>query len=320
MSRLNSSRHAVSKLLAVFALVVPAAVPHPAWAWGNEGHRVTGLVADGLLTPKARIRLNHLVPNYNLGDFANQMDVFRTALTIEIPGSDKWHYDNQPICGVKTYDAYCPNGDCASSKIPVYFRILADTKAGDEARAQAAMFLVHMVGDIHQPLHAADDADRGGNDKNVMYPGVEMPRNLHRVWDSELPKTLLRGANEADFARQLITRYKDKEVAQWQQGEVRDWMNESHALSQKVVYGKLPEFTCGVQWPMEKVVSLPQSYVDAATEILPVQLAKAGARIAWLLNRALDPAPDAKPAADTKPAVPAPAAETKPVPVKPVYY
>lgn len=320
MIAIGSHCRTLFRLLAAMALALPAAIPQAAWAWGNEGHRVTGLVADGLLTARTRIRLNHLVPNYNLGDFANQMDVFRPALTLEIPGSDKWHYDNQPICGVKAYDAYCPNGECASSKIPLYFKVLGDAKVSDEARAQAAMFLVHMVGDIHQPLHAADDGDRGGNDKNVMYPGVEMPRNLHRVWDSELPKTLLRGMNEAEFAGQLVARYKGKEVAQWQQGEVRDWMNESHALSQKIVYGKLPEFTCGEKWPMEKVVGLPQSYVDAATEILPVQLAKAGARIAWLLNRALDPAPDTKPAAAAKPAAPAPAADGKSAPAKPTGY
>lgn len=311
MIAISFCRRTLAGLLAAMALAVSAIVPQSAWAWGNEGHRVTGLVADGLLTARTRILLNHLVPNYNLGDFANQMDVFRPALALEMPGSDKWHYDNQPICGTKPYDAYCPNGDCASSKIPLYFKVLADTKASDEARAQAAMFLVHMVGDIHQPLHAADDGDRGGNDKNVMYPGVDMPRNLHRVWDSELPKTLLRGMNEADFARQLVARYKDKEVPQWQQGEVRDWMNESHALSQKIVYGKLPEFTCGEKWPMEKVVSLPQSYVDSAVEVLPVQLAKAGARIAWLLNRALDPAPKPAPAVE-----PAKAESAKTAPAK----
>ncbi len=303
------------RTVALAALISAAALPSTVFAWGNEGHRVTGLVADSLLTPKTRIRLNHLVPNVNLGDFANQMDVFRTALTIEVPGSDKWHYDNQPICGAKPYEAYCPAGDCASSKIPVYFRILADTKATDEARAQAAMFLIHMVGDIHQPLHAADDGDRGGNDKNVLYPGVEMPRNLHRVWDSELPKTILRGVNEVEFAKQLVARYKEKEIPQWQSGDVRDWMNESHALSQKVVYAKLPEFTCGEKWPADKVVNLPQAYVDTAGEVLPLQLAKAGARIAWMLNRALDPAPEARPASDARPV-----ADAKPAPAKTTNY
>jgi len=297
-SFLSLHRRAV---LPMAALIVLCTSPATALAWGNEGHRVTGLVANDLLTAKARIRLNQLVPGIDLGEFASQMDVYRTALSLEIPGSEKWHYDNQPVCGSKAYAEYCPNDNCASAKIPVYFNVLADFSATQEARTQAAMFLVHMVGDIHQPLHAADDGDQGGNQKNVLMPKADMPRNLHRIWDSDLPKLALRGISEADYAKQLITRYKDKEIAAWQQGAVRDWMNESHAISQKVTYASLPEYACRVAWPMEKVVNLPQSYVDAAQEIMPAQLAKAGVRIAWLLNRALDPALDPAPAAIAKP-------------------
>ncbi len=293
-------RRAVLPMVALLALcTLPATVQ----AWGNEGHRVTGLVANDLLTAKARIRLNQLVTGIDLGEFASQMDVYRAALSLEIPGSEKWHYDNQPVCGSKAYADYCANDNCASAKIQVYFKVLADFSATPEARAQAAMFLVHMAGDIHQPLHAADDGDQGGNQKNVLMPKADMPRNLHRIWDSDLPKLALRGLSEADYAKQLIARFKDKEFAVWQQGEVRDWMSESHAISRKVTYASLPEYACRVAWPMEKVVSLPQSYVDAAQEIMPAQLAKAGARIAWLLNRALDPTLDPAPAAAAKPLV-----------------
>ena len=279
------------------ALIVLCCLPAMVRAWGNEGHRVTGLVANDLLSAKARIRLNQLVPGINLGEFASQMDVNRSALGLELPGSDKWHYDNQPVCGNRTYADYCPNGNCASAIIPVYYKVLSDTGATTEARAQAAMFLVHLLGDIHQPLHAADDADLGGNQKNVLMPNADMPRNLHRIWDSDLPKLALRGISEADYAKQLIRRYKDTDIPAWQKGEVRDWMNESLAISRKVAYANLPEYSCGVAWPMEKVVNLPQSYVDAAQEVIPAQLAKAGARIAWMLNRALEPGPDPVPGA-----------------------
>lgn len=281
----------------VAALLALCFLPATVWAWGNEGHRVTGLVANDLLTAKARIRLNQLVPGIDLGEFASQMDVQRTALSTEIPGSDKWHYDNPPICGNRPYADYCANGNCASSKIPVYFKILADTGATTDARAQAAMFLVHMVGDIHQPLHSSDDMDAGGNLKNVLPPNTDMPRNLHRVWDSDLPKLALRGISEANYAKQLVSRYKEKEIPAWQQGEVLDWINESLAISRKVTYGNLPEYTCGEPWAKEKVVSLPQSYMDAAQEVIPAQLAKAGARIAWMLNRALEQGPDPAPVA-----------------------
>lgn len=295
----------ISSLRAAMALAALAfcATPSLTWAWGNEGHRVTGLVADELLTAKARIRLNQLVPGIQIGEFASQMDVFRAALQIELPGSEKWHYDNQPVCGTRAHADYCPNDNCASAKIPVYFKVLADDKASTEARAQAAMFLIHMVGDIHQPLHAADDGDLGGNQKNVRIPGQDPMqfRNLHRIWDSDLVKQALRGVSEADFAKQLVARYRQKEIPAWQSGEVRDWMNESLVLSQKVVYGPLPEYTCGVPWPKEKEVNLSADYTAQASATVPAQLAKAGARIAWLLNRALDPKTEPKAEAVTAP-------------------
>jgi hypothetical protein len=78
-------------------------------------------------------------------------------------------------------------------------------------------------------------------------------------------------------------------------------MTESLAISQKMTYASLPEYICGVAWPAEKIVSLPPSYVEAAQEVMPAQLAKAGARIAWLLNRALDGAPELPPPASIRP-------------------
>ena len=290
-------------ILPMGAMLALCSLPATVWAWGNEGHRVTGLVASELLTAKTRIRLNQIVPGIILGEFTSQMDVYRTALSLEIPGSETWHYDNQPVCGSKAYADYCPNNNCASAKIPVYFKVLSDSGATREARAQAAMFLVHMVGDIHQPLHAADDADLGGNQKNVLMPQADMPGNLHLIWDIDLPKLALRGFSEADYATQLISRYRDREIAGWQQGDVRDWMTESLAISQKVTYAGLPEFVCGVAWPAEKIVSLSKSYIDAAQAVIPAQLAKAGARIAWLLNRAFDGAPESPAAAGIRPAV-----------------
>jgi hypothetical protein len=276
-------RHWVS-LIALSVMV-------PAHAWGPDGHRVTGLVAQELLTPKTRIKLNQLMRSMQIGelaDFANQMDIFRMALSLEIPNSEKWHYDNRPLCAKKSYEEYCAGGHCASAKIPHYFKRLADEAAPESERARAAMFLVHMVGDIHQPLHTTDDDDLGGNRKNTLPPGSDMPRNLHRVWDSDIVRQALRGIRDTDYAAQLVSRYREKDIPKWQSGDENDWMRESYANARNLVYGKLPEFVCGTPWPMEKVVALPPSYMNAAADEVPVMLTKAGARMAWLLNRALD--------------------------------
>ena len=260
-------------------------------AWGPDGHRVTGLVAQELLTPKTRLRLNQLMQSMQIGDladFSNQMDVFRMALSLEVPNSEKWHYDNQPLCAKRSFEQYCAGGHCASAKIPHFFQQLSDESLPTAERARAAMFLVHMVGDIHQPLHAADDDDLGGNRKNTLPPNTDMPRNLHRVWDSDLVRQALRGIRDTDYAALLISRYREKEIPKWQSGEVGDWMKESFVNARDLVYAKLPEYSCGTPWPMEKVVALPPAYMNAAAEEVPALLTKAGARMAWLLNRALD--------------------------------
>ena len=268
-------------------------------AWGAEGHRITGLVATDLLTAKARIRLNQLMPNADLAEIALYMDINRQELATLIPGSDKWHYDNEPVCKTKTYAQYCPNGDCASNKIPVYAKRLSDPAASAEEKVQAIRFLVHMIGDIHQPLHAADDDDLGANLKFVLMPDAVFntptdslpPRRLHAVWDSDLVKLSTRGSSETDYAKLLLTRYGGSDVGAWQASTVRDWMKESFTLSRNITYGKLPGFTCGAEWPSSQISPRrqTQAYVDAAVVPIPAQLAKAGARIAAVLNAGLDP-------------------------------
>lgn len=273
-------------LLVISAMLAPA----NAFAWGSEGHRVSGLVAAELLTPRARIRLNDLIPGADLGDIANYIDLNRTTLSQLIPNSDKWHYDNQPVCQTQSFEEYCPKGECASARVPVLIKVLADFSNPPEIRAMAARFLVHIVGDIHQPLHAADDGDAGANFKNVLLPGATNARRLHAVWDTDLVRLTLRGTSEREYAQQLLGRYRSKEMRDWQKSDIRDWMNESYELSKSVTYAKLPSFVCREPWTATPV-ELSQTYVNAAVEVIPAQLAKAGARIAAVLNRALDPTP-----------------------------
>ncbi len=277
------------------ALALPAlcAASNVAYAWGSEGHRVTALVANELITPKTRLRLNQIIDNGGspdgLSDIALYMDINRKELSEKISGSEKWHYDNQPVCKTLTYEQYCPKGDCASAKIPDIFRQLKDPATPKEDRVQALRFLVHMVGDIHQPLHAADDGDLGGNLKFVLIPESDQGRRLHGVWDTDIVKRALRGTSESDYAKELVKKYREQ-IGTWQSGDVRSWMNESHSLSKLVTYASLPNFECGKEWASTIVtpVQLSEWYMTAAADAVPAQLTKAGARIAWMLNMALD--------------------------------
>lgn len=279
-------RYVITTILMQLTAFVPTAV----FAWGAEGHRVTGLVAAELMTPRTRLRLNELMPGADLGDIANYVDLNVDTLSMLIPNSERWHWDNQPICQTLTFEQYCPDGNCASARVPVLAKVLADFTNPPELRAMAARWLIHIIGDVHQPLHTADDGDAGGNFKNVLLPGATNPRRLHSVWDSEFVKFALRGTSVREYAQQLVNRYRGKEALDWQKTDIRDWMNESFELSKNITYSKLPTFVCREAWTATPV-DLPQSYVDAAVEIVPSQLAKAGARIAGVLNKALDPNP-----------------------------
>jgi hypothetical protein len=289
--------HPIISSLVLAGIALFGAAQMKAYAWGSEGHRVTALVASELLAPKTRLRLNQILEGSGtpegLTEMTLYMDINRKELSEKVPGSEKWHYDNQPVCKSLTFDQYCSKGDCASAKIPELFRKLKNPATPKDERVQALRFLVHMVGDIHQPLHAADDSDLGANLKFVLIPESDQGRRLHGVWDNDIVKRALKGSNETVYAKELIKKYREQ-ISTWQSGDVvnavRGWMNESHSLSKLVTYNNLPNFTCGKEWESTIVtpVQLSEYYMTSAAATVPPQLAKAGARIAMMLNSALE--------------------------------
>ena len=270
-----------------------------AFGWGNEVHRITGLMAQEMLTPRARIAVNQLLDGGDLADASLYMDIYREALKREMPGSDRWHYDNRPICGEPAaLVTYCPDGNCASVQVQRWFGVLADTSRTKEERQQALRFLVHLVADLQQPLHAADDNDSGGSSKIMLMPDAFRPLNLHLVWDVDLPKIATRGLSEPQVAKDLIANHKGK-FAAWMRGTPIVWAAQSYGIASRLAYGKLPGFSCGVidgkatglldgkPWTDEPL-KLPREYVEGATGIIPILIAQAGARIGGMLNAALD--------------------------------
>lgn len=250
-------------------------------AWGQEGHRITGYVAEQLLTDAARKQLATLIPNADLAELSLYMDQNKQKLKQELPGSDQWHYDDRPVCGGEGGDT-CPQGNCASNKIAHYSKVLADAKAPRADRAQALTFLVHMVGDIHQPLHAADNHDRGGNDVKVKLDGKSY--NLHSVWDTQLVRKVMGSRSEWQWAQDAVQAQRSK-ITGWQTGRVEDWIIESNALAQREVYAPLEGFSCGQ--PQQDVVYLDRNYVNTGKVLVNEQLVKAGARVAAVINQAL---------------------------------
>ena len=265
-----------------------------AWAWGEQGHRITGLVAESLLTADARAGLRALMGHTDLATMSVFMDRQKDALEQRFPDSRAWHYDNRPVCEPRTPRTdYCPGGQCASVQITRHYRRLIDPRASLDERRLAVQVLVHLVGDIHQPLHASDHGDRGGNEVRVSFTrasGQQRQTNLHAAWDTDFVRAAFATLDERQIARDLVAQAGKPAIRAMQKGSAVQWLAESHALARAGAYGRLPGFACSKDGATDELENgrllLDGRYVGHAAGVIPSQLLRAGARIAKLLNRA----------------------------------
>jgi len=259
----------------------------PAFAWGDDGHRITGAIATKLLTESTRARLRELFGDDDLAQIATWMDDEREALNQRLPGSARWHYENRPACA-RTGSATnaCPKGQCITQQIQRSRAVLQSARTTQAQRSDAVRILVHLLGDLHQPLHMIDNDDRGGNDFYVRLPRQKTPRRLHEVWDTSLVRMNLRRTGVSRYATTLVTRFEGERDA-LQSGTVEQWASETHALALKYAYLSLPNFVCRLKIESSDAGTLPIEYVEAGRTVVEKQLAKAGMRMAIVLNETL---------------------------------
>lgn len=283
-----------------------------AHAFGPTGHRAIGAVADQLLSDEARRQVRALLAE-DLDKF-EQPSGRRTLESVAVWADEirstpanrpTWHYDNVPVCSpALPPDEACKGSACASQKIQEFTATIADTSRPLRTRNEALKWLVHLVGDVHQPLHAAtnfyaedvldaagNDSDRGGNGVIVVLEGAKTKgsRKLHGVWDTDLVN--LAFARAASSSKALppeaitqLTQQARRVAAAKLDSPVQDWVAESNELARKTVY-QFEGFQCFE--PVEDTVILDQAYITKAKKLLPRQMALAGARLAHLLNTAL---------------------------------
>ncbi|HEY1873212.1 MAG TPA: S1/P1 nuclease [Steroidobacteraceae bacterium] len=277
---------------AILVLTAPAAL-----AWGPQGHRTIGAIADRLLTPGAHAAVLQL-----LGDdrdkFGNPSG--RTTLESVSEWADElhgtaaarpsWHYDDVPICGSQEKARYCPDGQCNTEQLKQLIGVLGDTRAPARERNEALKWVVHLVGDIHQPLHAADNGDHGGNLVPVALEGVRTRgrENLHRAWDNDLVQLALHAGNRQQPPRDIDALAGEAANLERQvgQGTPDSWARESNNLARNVAY-HYPGFACNSV--PAGIVVLDAAYLDDAGMVVRERLLLAGARLANLLNRTLAP-------------------------------
>ncbi len=235
-------------------------LPLPAFAWGVEGHQVIAQLAEGQLTPRARAQVKELLsqePGQTLVSISTWADEHRS------PHYAPLHYVNFPR-GDCVYRAQrdCPDGRCVVEAIHRQAAVLA-SNAPPEARLLALKYLVHFVGDVHQPLHAGFHDDKGGNTYQLQ--AFMRGSNLHAVWDSGLIKHS--GLTTDALSEQLVGRIKPA-----------PWTPEIAAQeSCRIV--NIPDF-----YPDRLVTP---SYIDHYQPVMLGRLALGGSRLAEILNETL---------------------------------
>ena len=239
-------------------------------AWSSAGHRIVGHIAEMNLNPQIQktirrdFNINHLA---NVANWADQIK--RSDLK-----PDVLHYTNIAVNHRIYHQARdCPRKRCVTEKIKEYESLLVDPGTSRKTRKEAFKFLVHLVADVHQPMHLGNEEDRGGNEIAVYFGNK--PTNLHRVWDHDL--IFLEGKSQLQFARELNRLITPENKKHWIGGTPEDWSNESRVL--------VLDYGYPLQFSRDRELS--QNYIYEGRAIVEEQLQRAGIRLAEILNRLL---------------------------------
>ena len=251
----------------VLMLLALGPLSERAVAWGDKGHRLIAAAAEERLSPRARKGVADLLGGQSLESVANWADLLGRG---KGKGDGLSHFLSIPLES-NDYDPGrdCPDGNCLIANLTKYIRILSDPKQPRDSRAEALKYVVHFVGDLHQPLHCAErNGDRGANTVRVRF--FDRPSSLHQVWDSNIIDRILAdnpSLTIADHARNLNGMERG---GYWTRGTIVDWALESHKIAH-VAY----DIGDG---------NLSPSYYDKNKGVVAVQLSKAGVRLAKVLN------------------------------------
>ncbi len=316
-------------LLVAFAVFLAC---RPCRAWGCKGHQTVALLAEKQLTPEARQFVEKLLSENPVdpqlrrycGNTTRDLMADASTWADDVRGTLKngpWHYIDIPRGAAhKPWAEFCGSNGCVMQAISDQLAILNDKNGDPRLRADALRYVIHFVGDLHMPLHAITNNDEGGNCVPVHYlrrsPQVNdghFTPNLHALWDTAILEREMQGAEPAEYA-QLLGQMFSAEIPKWQAAgiHVAAWAWESHNLAETVVYGDLtPKVPVEVPATVhsctdannigERMMHLNlvagENYQKAAAPVVAEQIARAGVRLAMILNEAVAESGSASPAA-----------------------
>jgi len=269
-------RHGRSLFVSALALLILFQVSASAWAWGRLGHRVIARMAEKKLTPKAKAAIAALLDEgESIADASTWADENRGRL----PKTAPWHYVDVPLDEPRydsRFSADVPQKGCIVDKIHEFQTTLKDPTRSAEDRRFALRFLIHLIQDLHMPLHVGDNHDKGGNQTQVRF--YDRGTNMHRLWDSLI---IERAGDDEDFWLADLSPLDTPENREaTMRGTVEDWATES-LLAARAAY-QVPETGKRLK-PGQK---LSDAYYNANLPVVRERLYRASIRLANLLNEA----------------------------------
>ncbi len=294
---------AITAAALALAITSTLADPRPALAWGDDGHKVVALIAEHYLTPTAKRHVDAMLAadtdeltKHDIASEATWADRYRDAnhRKDHYEATKRWHFVDLEITDPDVTKAcfgrkplpsgtLASNGDkmsCVVDKLAQFAAELEAPSTDAEERLVALKFILHFVGDMHQPLHASDNNDAGGNSVKVMVDGFphRSKDELHGFWDTQFVEAL--GRPPAALAMQLIAQITPEQETEWKQGTPDDWAQEAFDIAFDDVYGQPP-------LSKDTLQHLDAAYVARAEKDVALQLSRAGFRLAAVLNKAL---------------------------------
>jgi hypothetical protein len=287
-------------LLGSFALLT---LSSQAFAWGDDGHKTVALIAQACLTPDAKKQVTALLKSdtdnltpHDIASAATWADKYRdfNKRKDHYVHTQNWHFvdmeiDHPDLTTACFNHPQAPAGDpasggpdqvCATDKIKQFDAELRSASTDAEERVMALKFILHFVGDIHQPLHSSDNRDRGGNSVKVTVDGFahKSADELHGFFDTQFVDAL--GTPPASLAASLLSSITPADAKTWATGAPEDWQKEAFDIAASDVYGNPPLSASEPQ-------HLDADYVSKAEKDVRLQLSRAGVRLAFLLNQSL---------------------------------
>lgn len=224
-----------------FAVVVFLSGVEPVVGFGDNGHIAVAKVADHYLTPTAKQKVDDLLHGKKI--YSRKVCMFADSYMRSQAGKHtrSWHYVDIPSDKPEYEESRdCANKDCVVAQIEEQKLILKGTKPGD--KAMALKFLIHFLGDIHQPLHCCErNHDTGGNDVHVRFLDTQGVKNLHAIWDTDILEENMQDDDPEDYADSIQQQITPEQKSEWEQTtDPIKWANDGHKLANEFAYEGVP--------------------------------------------------------------------------------